>query len=79
MTLELDHMLDEIRRHPAVRIVIVTGAGDNFCAGGNFRVETIPMERKEDDWGLKGEYGPAARRWVTGGLHVGERPSFGRA
>lgn len=70
MTLELDHMLDEIRRHPTVRIVIVTGAGDHFCAGGNFRVETIPMERIEDDWGLKGEYGELMTWWMNDYFHI---------
>ncbi|MEX2163980.1 MAG: enoyl-CoA hydratase/isomerase family protein [Sulfuricaulis sp.] len=70
MTLELDHILDEIRRHPTVRVVIITGSGDNFCAGGNFRVETIPMERLEDDWGLKGEYGELVTWWMNDYFHI---------
>lgn len=70
MTLELDHILDEIRRHPSVRIVIITGSGGNFCSGGNFRVETIPMERDEDDWGLKGEYGELVTFWMNDYFHI---------
>lgn len=70
MTLEFDHLLDVIRTHPTVRIVIVTGAGGNFCAGGNFQVETIPLEREEDDWGLKGEYGELVTWWMNDYFHV---------
>jgi enoyl-CoA hydratase/carnithine racemase len=70
MTLEFDHMMDEIRMHPTVRIMILTGAGDNFCAGGNFQVETIPLEREEDDWGLKGEYGELVTWWMNDYFHI---------
>jgi len=70
MTLEFDHIMDEIQNHQSVRIVIITGAGGNFCAGGNFQVETIPMERDEDDWGLKGEYGELTMWWMNDLFHV---------
>ena len=70
MTLEFDHLMDEIRQHPTVRVVIITGAGKNFCAGGNFDVETIPLEREEDDWGLKGEYGELVTWWMNDHFHV---------
>jgi enoyl-CoA hydratase/carnithine racemase len=70
MALEFDHLMDEIRAHPTVRVVIITGMGGNFCAGGNFQVETIPMEREEDDWGLKGEYGELATWWMNDYFHV---------
>jgi enoyl-CoA hydratase/carnithine racemase len=70
MTLELDHLMDEVRMHPSVRILILTGAGGNFCAGGNFQVETIPLEREEDDWGLKGEYGELVTWWMNDYFHI---------
>jgi enoyl-CoA hydratase/carnithine racemase len=70
MTLELDHVMDEVRMHPTVRIMILTGAGGNFCAGGNFQVETIPLEREEDDWGLKGEYGELVTWWMNDYFHI---------
>lgn len=70
MTLEMDHLMDEIRMHPTVRIVIVTGSNGNFCAGGNFQVETIPLEREEDDWGLKGEYGELVTWWMNDYFHI---------
>jgi len=47
MTLELDHMLDEIRRHPTVRIVIVTGAGDHFCAAETSASKPFPWSAKK--------------------------------
>jgi enoyl-CoA hydratase/carnithine racemase len=70
MTLEFDHIMDEVRAHPSVRILIITGAGSNFCAGGNFQVETIPLEREEDDWGLKGEYGELVTWWMNDYFHI---------
>jgi enoyl-CoA hydratase/carnithine racemase len=62
--------MDEVRAHPTVRILILTGAGPNFCAGGNFQVETIPLEREEDDWGLKGEYGELVTWWMNDYFHI---------
>jgi enoyl-CoA hydratase/carnithine racemase len=70
MTLEFDHLMDVIKYHQTVRVVIITGAGGNFCAGGNFHVETIPMERDEDDWGLRGEYGELTTWWMNDLFHV---------
>jgi enoyl-CoA hydratase len=68
MGMELDQVMDEIK-HSSVRVVIITGKGTNFCAGGDLQVETIPMERPEDDWGLKGEYGEVVSWWMNDYFH----------
>ncbi len=70
MALEFDHLMDEIRIHPTVRVLIIAGSGENFCAGGNFNVETIPLEQEEDDWGLKGEYGEMTTWWMNDWFHL---------
>ena len=63
MTLELDHMIDEIRRHPSVRIVIVTGAGGNFCAGQDLKQYGLEME-SQPEW-VKDEVRDKVRKWRT--------------
>jgi enoyl-CoA hydratase/carnithine racemase len=47
--------LDECRRNDAVSVVIVTGAGDSFCSGGDIagmeeRFKQTPAQRKDELW-----------------------------
>ena len=37
MFAEIDQALDLIEANPAVRVVVLSGDGENFCAGGDFR------------------------------------------
>ncbi len=72
MAMEMHQLVDEIRYSPA-RIVIVTGAGGNFCAGGDLQVETMPMEDQNDDWkdyGVKGEYGEMLVWFANDYFHI---------
>lgn len=72
LTMELHQMVDEIRYSPA-RVVIITGAGGNFCAGGDLQVETIPMEDQNDefgDHGVKGEYGEMLLWFANDYFHI---------
>ncbi len=69
MALELDNVFDEIR-HMTVRVVIIRGAGDTFCSGGDLREETLPLERPEDDLGIRGEYGELAQWMLNDHFHL---------
>lgn len=69
MGLELNHIMDEIR-HSEARVVIITGAGGNFCAGGDLKVELTPLELDEDTVGLEGEYGEITRWWMNDYFHL---------
>lgn len=69
MALELDHLMDEIR-HSNVRVVVLTGAGGDFCSGGDLKEETLPLERPEDSLGIRGEYGEVATWMINDHFHL---------
>ncbi len=68
MALELDNLFDEIR-HSNVRVVVIRGAGSDFCSGGDLKEETLPLERPEDSLGLRGEYGELAQWMINDHFH----------
>ncbi len=63
MLLELDARLAEAR-HSHVRVIVIRGAGGDFCAGGDLKEETLPLDDPEETWGLLGENGEMVR-WMT--------------
>lgn len=76
MALELDNVCDEIR-HAHPRCVIVTGAGGNFCAGGDLKVETLSLERPEDRLDLPdNEYADLFLWWLNDHFHVVGQRAF---
>jgi enoyl-CoA hydratase/carnithine racemase len=54
MTNELLHVLDDARGDEAVRVVVLTGSGDAFCAGGDFAQMTAGGAASELPY--KGDY-----------------------
>lgn len=56
MSLELDAAMNEIRRNPVIQTVILTGAGDGFCSGGDLHEEGSVLGVTEIDSGLRGPY-----------------------
>jgi enoyl-CoA hydratase/carnithine racemase len=69
MALELDNVFDVIR-HSTVRVVVITGAGETFCSGGDIKEETLPLERPEDELGIRGEYGEVAAWMINDHFHL---------
>jgi len=58
MRVELDLLLDQIRRDDRIRVVIITGEGRGFSAGGDLRTEAGPLGAldEEHDFGAFGAY-----------------------
>ncbi len=50
MRLELDVLCDEIRHNSHIKVVIITGAGRGFCAGGDLKTEAGPVGAGEEDF-----------------------------
>ena len=70
LALELDNVFDEIRHLDPDALVIV-GEGENFCAGGDLKVETLSLERPEDRLGLPDhEYADLFLWWLNDHFHV---------
>ncbi|MGE0630761.1 MAG: enoyl-CoA hydratase/isomerase family protein [Hyphomicrobiaceae bacterium] len=57
MRVELDILLDEIRHQSNIKVVILTGEGRGFSAGGDLRSEAGPLGAGEPDFDM-GNFGP---------------------
>ena len=57
MRVELDILLDEIRHQSHIKVVILTGEGRGFSAGGDLRSEAGPLGAGPDDFDM-GNFGP---------------------
>jgi enoyl-CoA hydratase/carnithine racemase len=56
MRLELDALCNEIARNSIVKVVILTGAGRGFCAGGDLKSEGEVLGVFESSTGITGPY-----------------------
>lgn len=68
VAMELDAIFDQIRHMP-LQVVVITGAGETFCSGGDLKEETLPLERPEDSLGIRGEYGELAMWMLNDHFH----------
>ena len=57
MRVELDILLDEIRHQSHVRVIVITGAGRGFSAGGDLKSEAGPLGAGEENFDM-GNFGP---------------------
>jgi len=72
MRVELDLMFDRIRRDDSIRVVIITGEGKGFSAGGDLRTEAAPLGAldQEHDFGGFAEYKELANYFFNDLRHV---------
>jgi enoyl-CoA hydratase/carnithine racemase len=56
MRLELDALYNEIARNSIVKVVILTGEGRGFCAGGDLKSEGEVLGAFEGSMGIRGPY-----------------------
>jgi enoyl-CoA hydratase/carnithine racemase len=56
MRLELDALCNEVARNSIVKVVILTGAGRGFCAGGDLKSEGEVLGAFEGSMGITGPY-----------------------
>jgi enoyl-CoA hydratase len=72
MRVELDLILDQIRRDDRLRVVIVTGEGRGFSAGGDLRTEAAPLGALdgEHDFGDFGPYKELANYFFNDLRHI---------
>jgi enoyl-CoA hydratase/carnithine racemase len=56
MRLELDALCNEIARNSIIKVVILTGAGRGFCAGGDLKSEGEVLGAFEGSIGITGPY-----------------------
>jgi enoyl-CoA hydratase len=72
MRVELDLLFDRIARDDGVRVVIITGEGRGFSAGGDLRSEAAPLGAldEENDFGAFGAYKELANYFFNDLRHV---------
>jgi enoyl-CoA hydratase/carnithine racemase len=56
MRLELDALCNEIARNSILKVVVLTGAGRGFCAGGDLKSEGDMLGAFEGSMGISGPY-----------------------
>ncbi|MDB5602003.1 MAG: 3-hydroxyacyl-CoA dehydrogenase [Xanthobacteraceae bacterium] len=72
MRVELDMLLDQIRRDDSIRVIILTGEGRGFSAGGDLRSEAGPLGALETDhdFGNFGAYRQLANYFFNDLRHI---------
>jgi enoyl-CoA hydratase/carnithine racemase len=72
MRVELDLLFDRIARDDSIRVVVITGEGRGFSAGGDLRSEAAPLGALDDenDFGAFGAYKELANYFFNDLRHV---------
>ena len=63
MRVELDILLDEIKHQSHIKVVILTGEGRGFSAGGDLKSEAGPLGAGPEDFDMGNFQGILARSW----------------
>jgi enoyl-CoA hydratase len=72
MRTELDLLLDQVRRDDNIRVVVITGEGKGFSAGGDLRSEAAPLGAldEDNDFGAFGAYKELANYFFNDLRHL---------
>ena len=73
---EMYQVLTELRYDKQTKVVVLTGAGDNFCAGQDLKQYGLEME-SQPDW-VKDEIRDKVRKWRTELLRTLPQPIIAR-
>jgi enoyl-CoA hydratase/carnithine racemase len=69
MRLELDAISSEIARNSILKVVVLTGEGDGFCAGGDLHSEAEALGVTEGTMGIEGPYKEMAEYFLNDVRH----------
>lgn len=72
---EMHDLLVELEGQEAVRVLVVTGAGDSFCAGQDLKEY---FKDVNDDPALRRKYDRIAEEWRSRLLHLFPRPTIAK-
>ncbi len=72
MRVELDLLLDQIAQDESIRVVVITGEGRGFSAGGDLKTEAGPLGALDEDhdFGAFGAYSDLANYFFNDLRHV---------
>ena len=73
---EMFHLLTDLRYDKETRAIIITGAGDNFCAGQDLKQYGLEMESQPQQ--VRDEVRDMVRRWRNELLRTLPQPVIAR-
>jgi trans-feruloyl-CoA hydratase/vanillin synthase len=76
MTREMPHVLEELRYRDDVRVLVITGAGDSFCAGADLKEFFYDLRANTDDWSEFERYLRLMTEWRARTLYYYPKPTI---
>ena len=73
---EMFDLLTELRYDKETRVIVLTGAGDNFCAGQDLKQYSLEMENQPER--VRDEVRQKVRRWRNEMLRTMPQPVIAR-
>jgi trans-feruloyl-CoA hydratase/vanillin synthase len=73
---EMHQLLTELRYDKETRVIVLTGAGDHFCAGQDLKQYSLEME-SQPEW-VRDEIREKVRKWRTDLLRTMPQPVIAR-
>jgi trans-feruloyl-CoA hydratase/vanillin synthase len=73
---EMFDLLTDLRYDQETRVIVITGAGENFCAGQDLKQYSLEMENQPER--VRDEIREKVRRWRNGMLRTMPQPVIAR-